>query len=98
MIAALLPLPTPEKVLRPHTSDTRADARHVTIDDDDMAALRRYFKARWWRNVNRIMSVVGLGVIGAIVSTVQRFNSAKSGTANVPVDRPCRSRQPCMIY
>lgn len=98
MIAALLPLPTPEAVLRTHTPDTRADRRHVTIDDNDMAALRRYLKARWWRKVNRYMSVVGLGVIGAIVSVVQRFNITKSRTANVPVDRPCNSGQPYIIY
>lgn len=28
----------------------------------------RYENARWWRNINRIMSVLGLLVIGAIVS------------------------------
>ncbi|KAI4725855.1 hypothetical protein E4T49_06389 [Aureobasidium sp. EXF-10728] len=29
---------------------------------------RKYLKARWWRNLNRIMSFVGVGIIGAIVA------------------------------
>jgi hypothetical protein len=28
----------------------------------------RYNSARWWRNLNRIMSVVGLLIIGAIIA------------------------------
>lgn len=29
---------------------------------------KRFLSARWWRNLNRIMSVVGLLVIGAIIA------------------------------
>ncbi|KAF2221361.1 hypothetical protein BDZ85DRAFT_283432 [Elsinoe ampelina] len=29
---------------------------------------RRYLKANWWRNLNRIMSVVGVGILGAIIA------------------------------
>lgn len=29
---------------------------------------KRYLSARWWRNLNRMMSVVGLLVVGAIVA------------------------------
>lgn len=29
---------------------------------------RRYLKARWWRNLNRIMSFVGVGIIAAIIA------------------------------
>ncbi|KAH0157040.1 hypothetical protein KCU67_g8070, partial [Aureobasidium melanogenum] len=29
---------------------------------------RRYLKARWWRNLNRIMSFVGVALIGAIIA------------------------------
>jgi len=30
----------------------------------------RYESARWWRNLNRVMSIVGLLIIGAIVALV----------------------------
>jgi hypothetical protein len=30
----------------------------------------RYESARWWRNLNRVMSVVGLLIIGAIIALV----------------------------
>ena len=31
---------------------------------------RVYHKARWWRLLNRVMSVVGLGVVAAVVSEI----------------------------
>ena len=34
----------------------------------------RYENARWWRNINRIMSVVGVGIIVAIVSAYHPLN------------------------
>jgi hypothetical protein len=29
---------------------------------------KRYLKAKWWRNLNRVMCVAGLAIIGAVVS------------------------------
>ncbi|KAF2154865.1 hypothetical protein K461DRAFT_266218 [Myriangium duriaei CBS 260.36] len=29
---------------------------------------RKFLKARWWRNLNRIMSVVGVGILAAIIT------------------------------
>jgi hypothetical protein len=37
-----------------------------------LAAMEReeklYLKAKWWRNLNRVMCVAGLAIIGAVVS------------------------------
>jgi len=33
-----------------------------------MAYERRYENAQWWRRVNRIMSVVGVMIIGAAIA------------------------------
>lgn len=35
---------------------------------------RRYAKAQWWRRLNRIMSIIGLLVLGAVVSLPSRKN------------------------
>lgn len=57
-------------MLREEQSQTRIRSKaerdlEKTIISIDEA---RYENARWWRNINRIMSVLGLLVIGAIVS------------------------------
>jgi hypothetical protein len=71
LLAALLPLPyNPHCVL-----DVSKDGEAVTRADIEKALDRdvgpideiRYENARWWRNVNRVMSLVGLLLIGAIV-------------------------------
>jgi len=67
MIAAFLPLPmNPElsKEATPSQADVeRAFTRQVGHIDE-----KRYHKALWWRNLNRIMSAVGILLIGVIVS------------------------------
>ncbi|KAH8202214.1 hypothetical protein TruAng_003591 [Truncatella angustata] len=73
MIAAFLSLPprvTLDVVERDHsTTQFRIPetpeplARQMRFPDN-----KRYQSARWWRNVNRLMSVVGLLVVGAIVA------------------------------
>lgn len=71
MIASFLPLP-----FNPHEGNdnrrySRAgqsrieDAFEKTFNPIDEA---RYDSARWWRNLNRILSALGLLIIGAIVS------------------------------
>ena len=70
--AAFLPLPyNPNDDLPFNVKDdtiTRADIEKAL--DRDVGAIdeNRYENARWWRNVNRIMSLVGLLIIAAIVS------------------------------
>ncbi|KAK9423900.1 hypothetical protein SUNI508_03916 [Seiridium unicorne] len=73
MVAAFLPLPhqvTLDVVERDHsTTQFRIPetpepfARQTRWVDN-----KRYQSARWWRNVNRLMSVVGLLVVGAIIA------------------------------
>ncbi|KAK3997253.1 hypothetical protein QBC44DRAFT_229982 [Cladorrhinum sp. PSN332] len=65
MIAAVLPLPALYKLEGTEISqgkkpETRFQPR--LIDE------KRYDSARWWRNLNRIMSLVGLLIIGAVVA------------------------------
>ncbi|KEQ78943.1 hypothetical protein M438DRAFT_284709 [Aureobasidium pullulans EXF-150] len=65
MVAAFLPLP-----LRP----MEASMNNLEASMQDFSSevegekKRRYLKARWWRNLNRIMSFVGVAIIGAIVA------------------------------
>ena len=40
------------------------DQRVASIDDT------RYQNARWWRNLNRVMSVIGLLILGTIITLV----------------------------
>lgn len=75
MIAAFLPLPPnsmSEMRERGDTSTSNLDstnenineyARHLKPMDE-----ARYESARWWRQLNRIMSFVGVLILGAVVS------------------------------
>ena len=40
----------------------------VELDVFKQEEVRRHHKARWWRNMNRFMSLVGLAVVAAVVS------------------------------
>ncbi|KAK4157881.1 hypothetical protein C8A00DRAFT_11245 [Chaetomidium leptoderma] len=71
MVAAFLPLPPNPK---PHMfevdngkslySSTHPAFRYQQYVVDES----RYESARWWRNLNRVMSIVGLLIIGAVVA------------------------------
>jgi hypothetical protein len=72
MIAALLPLPPmpqPEMAERLH-STSNVDLQQQQQVPQYVRAIdeMRYNSARWWRNLNRVMSIVGLLVIGAIAA------------------------------
>ncbi|KAF3810649.1 hypothetical protein GCG54_00006557 [Colletotrichum gloeosporioides] len=72
MIAAFLPLP-PD----PHAEMEERDHRSSLLDEEGdlprrIAAIDEtlFQSARWWRALNRYMSVIGLLVVGAIVALV----------------------------
>lgn len=72
MIAALLPLPPNPKFEMLESGDNNT-SRARSKRPERRSPLRivdetRFESARWWRNLNRIMSVVGLLLIGAIVA------------------------------
>lgn len=75
MIGAVLPLPKPSPLAMIERDSSYSDLgvrpqsheydRHIESVDE-----LRYENARWWRMLNRIMSVVGLLIIGAVVTLV----------------------------
>lgn len=72
MIAAFLPLP-PD----PHAEMEERDHRSSLLDEERdlprrVAAIDEtlFQSARWWRALNRYMSVIGLVVVGAIAALV----------------------------
>ena len=65
VVAALMPLPH-----RPRTPPESPRFEHDLEKTLGPADLARYENARWWRVINRVMSVVGVGIIIAIVSGV----------------------------
>src|SRR4051794_34948163 len=67
MIAALLPLPQDSTRARKGKS-VQADTEAGLDRQMEMVDQEQYANARWWRNLNRVMSVVGLLVIGVVVS------------------------------
>jgi hypothetical protein len=84
-IAAFLPLPPAPETLDPQAAAERGvippgvgagddDDVFVRTSPNDLLKLeyeeRRYLKAQWWRQLNRIMCVAGLAIIGAIIALV----------------------------
>lgn len=71
MIAAFLPLPPKPHidVLEHHNNshlDPRYEASRIMLTLDEV----RYNSARWWRNLNRGMSVFGLLLISAAIALI----------------------------
>ena len=78
MLAAVLPIPK-----RPFSANDLEKSLAGSEDDVQAAMMKHeagdaerrwgeekaFFKARWWRLLNRIMSVIGVLVIGAVVSS-----------------------------
>lgn len=71
MLAAFLPLPPKPHVDMVEHHDTSHSnfgydpSRIVLVVDE-----ARYNSARWWRNLNRGMSIVGLILIGAAIALI----------------------------
>lgn len=75
MIGAVLPLPKPSPLAMIERDVSFSDLgarthsheyeRHIESEDE-----LRYQNARWWRLLNRCMSVIGLLIIGAVIGLV----------------------------
>jgi hypothetical protein len=75
MVAALLPIPEKPVISMIETPNANISTSHVDLSSESAHGLQtmdeiRYRSARWWRNLNRVMSVVGVLVIGAIIALV----------------------------
>lgn len=65
MVAAFLPIPpNPTHKSAADIESTHPAFRHQQQVFDET----RYESARWWRNLNRVMSIIGLLIIGAVVA------------------------------
>ena len=87
-IASFLPLP-------PKSADRNVKGKNVAprtqLEEDLEKQLSpidaaRYENARWWRNINRILSAFGILIIIAIVSLIMTL------PRRIPADRISRSR------
>jgi hypothetical protein len=73
MIAALLPLPPNPRLQMMEREEHNGHNRFRPADFTyQLRAIdeTRYESARWWRNLNRFMSFVGLVIIAAIIALV----------------------------
>lgn len=69
MAAACLPLPPrPQPEMMQQPSDSLLDVPRPNTRQNILLDDRQHYSARWWRNVNRIMSIIGLLVIAVIVT------------------------------
>lgn len=84
MIAAFLPLPSNPLFVMRERSGSAFDVENEMARQYGPIDESRYESARWWRNLNRIMSVVGLAIVGAIVSLPPVRHCNCSTNANEP--------------
>ncbi|RDA89557.1 hypothetical protein CP533_3642 [Ophiocordyceps camponoti-saundersi (nom. inval.)] len=72
VIAAFLPLPPMPrpKMMQDHGSTEQFEPQLEANLTLDMSDIRLYSHARWWRTLNRAMSIVGTFVIGAIIALI----------------------------
>lgn len=71
MVAAFLPLPPNPKSQMPdvENGENKYTSTHPAFRYQKYAVDEtRYESARWWRNLNRGMSIIGLLIIGAVVA------------------------------
>ncbi|KFA52779.1 hypothetical protein S40293_00959 [Stachybotrys chartarum IBT 40293] len=72
MIAAVLPLPPNPQVEMAERLESTSDldVRQATVQQRSGISDSRYRGARWWRNLNRIMSLVGILLIGTAIGLI----------------------------
>lgn len=71
IIAAFLPLPRFHEKINKNLHSVTGEFPSYTVDVEAVHGVedeQRYKNARWWRTVNRILSGVGMAVIGAVVA------------------------------
>jgi hypothetical protein len=79
MVAALLPLPeNPMKEMRERDSSTSNLSQGPNDYTRQLGPMdeARYESAKWWRNLNRWMSLVGVLIIVAVVSGPWYYESS----------------------
>lgn len=69
-IAAFLPLPPSPTVISAKGKDVRRQTQLLEDLEKQLGAVdeARYENARWWRNINRVMSGFGVLIIVAIIA------------------------------
>ena len=71
MVAAFLPLPPkPQLEMVENHSTSHLDLQHQPSQPFGTIDEIRYSSARWWRNLNRGMSIFGLLVLGAVIALI----------------------------
>ncbi len=68
IVAAFLPLPRDPRSTDPEEEAAKQEGMTDFERNVQLVDVERHDSARWWRNLNRILSLVGIVVVGAIVS------------------------------
>lgn len=71
IVAAFLPLPQFYGPIRKNPHSTTGEFASYTVDVEASHSVedeQKYENAKWWRRVNRILSGIGMAMIGAIVT------------------------------
>lgn len=85
MLASVLPIPSRPDMLQVEPSGPYD--RRVTINDlFNRQEVLKYQKTRWWRNLNRWMSLTGVCVVAAVVRAQTTFELSESEQPNLAVD------------
>lgn len=64
MVASFLPLPHRPQSVEPDFSGIEGEQAYRAPRYDEL----EYHSGRWWRNLNRYMSLLGLLMLGAIIA------------------------------
>lgn len=105
MVAAFLPLPKrPQVYANPDALPSNAGMSEIgsqaypnsVVPSETSLDERRWQKARWWRRVNRIMSIMGLLIIGAVVRNIRNLACTWVHRHGITRLIPCSSRLPLL--
>ena len=72
MLAGIIPLYPPKGLQKPErdASTSNLHSRRNPAGQTHSIDETVYHSARWWRNVNRGMSIIGLLVLGAVIALI----------------------------
>lgn len=89
IIASFLPLPPRVSQINGEATTSRPDLEHAFNSRVVLVDEVRRANARWWRNVNRVMSPVGLVIIAIVVSVIVYYSKPdkerNTTKTNVPI-------------